>query len=148
MDSRLQSVPMKTLLVLSLLLQATSGTVYKKCELARIFKGSALNNHYNSLAHWVCVAEAESGFDTSAKTGNRYGIFKISSGRWCDDGTSQFSNNLCRISCNNFLDDDITDDIRCAIRISQSHVGIEEWVAWLSNCGRRDLSHFLDGCEQ
>ncbi|XP_038657284.1 lysozyme C-2-like [Scyliorhinus canicula] len=148
MDSRLQSVPMKTLLVLSLLLQATSGRVYEKCELARIFQGSGLNDHYKSVGHWVCLAETESGFNTGAKAGNLYGIFQIYGGDWCDDGTSQFSKNLCGISCNNLLDNDITDDIRCAIIVSQAHVGMEAWRGWLRNCGSRDVSHFLDDCSQ
>ncbi|XP_078088201.1 lysozyme C-1-like [Mustelus asterias] len=147
MDSRPEAVPMKIFLVFSLLLQATSGRIFTKCELAQIFKNSELKGHPQSLASWVCLAENESSFNTEAKTTTKYGIFQIGSPLWCDDGSSNPGYSQCGISCSSLLDNNLTDDIKCAITVSLARPGMFMWPAWRKKCSKLDLSHFLDDCK-
>nr|XP_028606918.1 lysozyme C, milk isozyme-like [Podarcis muralis] len=99
----------------------------------------------------VCTAFHESRFDTSAvgppdSNGNRdYGIFQISSRWWCDNGHRPTAN-VCETSCNAFLNDDITDDIKCAKRIVLDHQGMGAWVAWKEHCKGKDLSEWTKDC--
>ncbi|XP_078416530.1 lysozyme C-2-like [Cetorhinus maximus] len=140
---------MKILAVLSLLFLVTSGKVYEKCELVQVFKDKGLDGFDgHSLANWVCVVESESKFNSNLRTKiTNYGIFQINSRRWCDDGISKFSHNLCQINCTSLLDDDITDDIECAKEVALSQLGIENWPGWRKSCLGRDHSHILDDCQ-
>ncbi|XP_078416691.1 lysozyme C-1-like [Cetorhinus maximus] len=148
---------MKILVVLSLLFMVTSGKVYEKCELARILKDKGLDGfHRHSLANWICMVETESGFNTNLTrhyrnlgiiTSTNYGIFQINNMEWCDNGMATFSYNLCQISCNSLLDDDITDDIQCIKSVVVTQLGMDIWPGWKKNCLGRDHSHFLDDCQ-
>ncbi|XP_026214633.1 uncharacterized protein LOC113161328 [Anabas testudineus] len=55
-----------------------------------------------------------------------YGIFQLSSCQACNDGITPTAN-VCGISCSNLLDDDISDDISCLLKIlgdlSDDHAG-------------------------
>uniref|UniRef100_A0A670KDP1 Glycosyl hydrolases family 22 (GH22) domain-containing protein n=1 Tax=Podarcis muralis TaxID=64176 RepID=A0A670KDP1_PODMU len=119
-----------------LLLAGNEAKRFDKCELAKRMKQEGLDGYHGiSLADWVCTAFHESRFDTSAvgppdSDGNRdYGIFQISSRWWCDNGHRPTAN-VCETSCNAFLNDDITDDIKCAKRIVLDHQGMG--FAWRS----------------
>ncbi|XP_078088043.1 lysozyme C-2-like [Mustelus asterias] len=129
---------MKTLLVFSLLLQATSGRIYEKCELAQILKEKGLDGyHRHTLANWVCMVDMESGFNTKLTrhyryhgtiTSTNYGIFQINNKEWCDDGTPSFTYNLCQIDCRRLLDDDINDDIECVKLVVVTQLEMDIWI--------------------
>uniref|UniRef100_A0A670KAF6 Glycosyl hydrolases family 22 (GH22) domain-containing protein n=2 Tax=Podarcis muralis TaxID=64176 RepID=A0A670KAF6_PODMU len=135
-----------------LLLAGNEAKRFDKCELAKRMKQEGLDGYHGiSLADWVCTAFHESRFDTSAvgppdSDGNRdYGIFQISSRWWCDNGHRPTAN-VCETSCNAFLNDDITDDIKCAKRIVLDHQGMGAWVAWKEHCKGKDLSEWTKDC--
>uniref|UniRef100_H3BCX6 lysozyme n=1 Tax=Latimeria chalumnae TaxID=7897 RepID=H3BCX6_LATCH len=99
----------------------------------------------------VCLAYYESTYRTHVTHYNHndsstdYGILQINSRWWCEDGTPR-SKNLCRIDCNKFTDEDITDDLQCAKRIVQDPKGLGAWNGWKDNCKGKDVSEFVEGC--
>ncbi|KAM6470178.1 lysozyme C-like [Liasis olivaceus] len=74
-------------------------------------------------AEGVCLAKHERNSDTAAINNNGkscdYGIFQINSQYWCDDGKTQGSKNICDINCREFLDGNISDDIKCVKTLQQ-----------------------------
>lgn len=77
--------------------------IYERCELARELK-EKLNVPEEQLATWVCIAQHESNFDTTAvgtlAQGKDNGIFQISDLFWCEYVSS---NNFLTAHNNNLL---------------------------------------------
>uniref|UniRef100_A0ABM5FPR7 Lysozyme C, milk isozyme-like n=1 Tax=Pogona vitticeps TaxID=103695 RepID=A0ABM5FPR7_9SAUR len=146
---------MKTLLAISLLcllVAVNEAKKYERCELASTLNKNGMKGYYGySLGDWLCLAYHESGFNTRAvgppnSDGSRdYGVFQINSRWWCSNGQGRTANG-CRSSCNAFINDDITDDIRCAKRIVQDPQRMNAWVAWVKHCKGKDLSSWTRGC--
>ncbi|RZC36982.1 Lys domain containing protein [Asbolus verrucosus] len=123
--------------------------VFKRCELAR-----ALKNVYhvpsNQLATWMCIANFESHYDTSAintSTGD-HGLFQISQIYWCSN--SRNPGKSCNTQCSKFRDNNIRDDVACAKKIYQEHQrisgnGFTAWVAYNRYC-RGNVSQYVKGC--
>ncbi|XP_077185471.1 lysozyme C, milk isozyme-like [Paroedura picta] len=135
-----------------LLVVANEAEVLQRCQLVRILRNAGMDGfHGYSLANWICLADHESGYDTSAVgppnwDGSRdYGIFQINSRWWCSNGEGRTADG-CHTSCSSFLNNDISDDIACAKRIVQDPNGIGAWVAWRRYCKGRDLSQYVAGC--
>lgn len=64
----------------------------------------------------VCLVESESGGNTAKVSefpnlSSSYGIFQINSKEWCRKGRK---GGECGVKCEDFLDEDIRDDIKCA----------------------------------
>uniref|UniRef100_F7BW92 lysozyme n=2 Tax=Ornithorhynchus anatinus TaxID=9258 RepID=F7BW92_ORNAN len=100
-----------------------------------------------TLPNWVCTAYYESSYNTQAINHNRdgstdYGIYQINSRYWCQDGKTPGSKNICKIACSKLLDNNITDDLKCAKIIATEAKGLTPWVAWKNHCRNRDLSQF------
>uniref|UniRef100_A0A8D0BHX7 lysozyme n=1 Tax=Salvator merianae TaxID=96440 RepID=A0A8D0BHX7_SALMN len=78
----------------------------------------------------LCLVLFSSSFDTAHyeyTNGNPYyGLFHFSGLKWCDNGRHP-TQNICKIDCDEFLDDDITDDIECAKIVSRSKAGMLSW---------------------
>ncbi|CAK9827318.1 Lysozyme c-1 [Anthophora retusa] len=93
------------------------------------------------ISNWVCLMESVSGLDTQLVTGPKtassynYGIFQISSLKWCSRG---HSGGICNKRCEDFANDDIQDDIECAKRI-QNMEGFKAWDGWVKNCKNKPL---------
>ncbi|KAI4895954.1 hypothetical protein NFI96_020226 [Prochilodus magdalenae] len=116
--------------VLLLLVTAASAKRFTRCELARTLKAAGMSDVGVSLANWVCLANAESGYNTQATNKNSdgstdYGIFQINNRWWCSNGQYP-SHNICRISCSELLTDDISTAIQCAKTIVRQQ-GITAW---------------------
>eukprot|EP00062_Callorhinchus_milii_P026953 gi/632989678/ref/XP_007883776.1/ PREDICTED: LOW QUALITY PROTEIN: lysozyme C-1-like [Callorhinchus milii] len=128
---------MKTLFVLSLLFLVASAKIYDRCVLARQLKAAGLDGLRGySLPNWICMVQHESSYNTRAINRNRrlgrvvstgYGLFQINSRYWCDDGIKPGGINMCRINCSAFLNNDITDDIRCVKRVVSHPQGMAAW---------------------
>ncbi|XP_030047892.1 lysozyme C-1 [Microcaecilia unicolor] len=137
--------------LLGLVVLKSEAKVFSKCELASAFKRGGLDGYYGySLANWMCLAYYESRYNTAAVNNNGpsrdYGVFQINSYWWCNDGQTSGSKNACGISCSNFLNDDISDDIVCAKRVVRDPQGMNAWVAWKNYCKGKDVSSFTSGC--
>nr|AFU52828.1 lysozyme C [Myotis siligorensis] len=146
---------MKALLTLGLLLLsvAVQAKKYERCELARTLKRLGMDGYRRvSLADWMCLADKESRYDTTAKNYNRrdrstdYGIFQINSRYWCDDGKTPRAVNGCGIPCDALLQDDITQAVTCAKRVVRDPQGIRAWRGWENHCQNKDLTEYTRGC--
>uniref|UniRef100_A0A8B9W135 Alpha-lactalbumin n=1 Tax=Bos mutus grunniens TaxID=30521 RepID=A0A8B9W135_BOSMU len=103
-----------------ILFHATQAEQLTKCEVFRELKD--LKGYGGvSLPEWVCTTFHTSGYDTQAIVQNNdsteYGLFQINNKIWCKDDQNPHSSNICNISCDKFLDDDLTDDIMCVKKI-------------------------------
>nr|P37156.1 RecName: Full=Lysozyme C I; AltName: Full=1,4-beta-N-acetylmuramidase C [Tachyglossus aculeatus aculeatus]AAB20832.1 lysozyme I [Tachyglossus aculeatus=echidna, milk, Peptide, 125 aa] [Tachyglossus aculeatus]1JUG_A Chain A, LYSOZYME [Tachyglossus aculeatus] len=122
--------------------------ILKKQELCKNLVAQGMNGYQHiTLPNWVCTAFHESSYNTRATNHNTdgstdYGILQINSRYWCHDGKTPGSKNACNISCSKLLDDDITDDLKCAKKIAGEAKGLTPWVAWKSKCRGHDLSKF------
>nr|AFM89614.1 lysozyme variant [Callorhinchus milii] len=147
---------MKTLFVLSLLFLVASAKIYDRCVLARQLKAAGLDGFRGySLPNWICMVQHESSYNTRAINENRrqgrvvstdYGLFQINSRYWCDDGRTPGTSNTCRINCSAFLNDDITDDIRCVKGVVSDPNGMAAWYGWRDHCRGRNLQSYVQGC--
>ncbi|XP_078264944.1 lysozyme C-like isoform X2 [Rhinoraja longicauda] len=147
---------MRVFLTLTIILAATSGKIFDKCELARLFKEGGLDGFKgHNLKEWVCTAFYESTYDTRAVNINwnsgkalsmDCGIFQINSFWWCLDEETPVTKRNCGMSCGDFLDDDLTDDIKCAKSIVTLHPGMKAWVAWTNRCKGQNIDRFVEGC--
>uniref|UniRef100_A0A8C2NHP5 Alpha-lactalbumin n=1 Tax=Capra hircus TaxID=9925 RepID=A0A8C2NHP5_CAPHI len=108
-----------------ILFHATQAEQLTKCEVFQKLKD--LKDYGGvSLPEWVCTAFHTSGYDTQAIVQNNdsteYGLFQINNKIWCKDDQNPHSRNICNISCDKFLD----DDIMCVKKIL-GKVGINSW---------------------
>ncbi|XP_043216152.1 lysozyme P-like [Amphibalanus amphitrite] len=110
-----------------------------KCQLARELMRHGMPEH--ELADWLCLADHESRYDTGAVgrlNGDRtvdHGLFQISDLYWCDwsrEEPQRSYRNLCRASCDDFRDDDITNDLACVRQIFDEHKRLQGngFMAW------------------
>uniref|UniRef100_A0A8C0TSI4 Lactose synthase B protein n=1 Tax=Canis lupus familiaris TaxID=9615 RepID=A0A8C0TSI4_CANLF len=88
----------------------------------------------------ICTIFHTSGYDTQTIVNNNggtdYGLFQISNKFWCKDDQNLQSRNICDISCDKFLDDDLTDDMICAKKILDKE-GIDYWLAHKPLCSEK-----------
>ncbi|XP_022249017.1 lysozyme C-like [Limulus polyphemus] len=124
--------------------------IYKNCELANeLVKKFGFSKDPGSLGNWICIAKHGSGFNTKAKEGPlldgsyNYGIFQLNSKIWCG---SSGSKNQCGIPCEALLNDDINNDVKCALNVYKLK-GFAGWLSWTNNCKNRDVSKYVIPCE-
>ncbi|XP_026567424.1 lysozyme C, milk isozyme-like [Pseudonaja textilis] len=123
---------------LCLFAQASEAKIYSKCEMYKELKKHGMED-YNKvgLGHWLCLILFSSGFNTEHYVYTEgqpyYGLFHLSGLIWCTDGRHN-SQNICRIDCEQFLDDDITDDIKCAKIIARTSKGMLFWTRFYEYC--------------
>ncbi|KAL1516742.1 hypothetical protein ABEB36_000606 [Hypothenemus hampei] len=135
-------------LLVALYATVCQAKVYTKCEVASALRKKGVAE--SQISTWVCLAHAESNFDTNAINRNTwdYGIFQISSLYWCQSGDS--AGNGCGISCNSLLADDISEDIDCIRYIYEQTEaigqvpGFKAWTTY-SQCNG-DNSAWVSGC--
>lgn len=136
------------LLVLSCYLishQSAWARILAPCDAAKELIKAGIQRTF--ISNFVCVMKTESNFDTAKKIGPghkasySYGIFQISSDKWC----SAFRpGGICNKNCNDFLDDDIRDDITCAKTIFEME-GFKHWNGWVRSCKNGNLPN-VSGC--
>lgn len=128
------------------LLALADARIYNRCELARDL--TALGVHPDHISTWVCIAYHESRFDTAANNPHSgdHGIFQISELYWCGPGKA------CGVPCSAFRDDDISDDLECALTVHEEHTrlqgdGFLAWVVYPHHC-RHNTKKYLADCDQ
>ncbi|XP_035909988.1 lysozyme-like [Anopheles stephensi] len=127
------------ILALFTLHSLSEGKVFEKCPLARMLDKQKISSR-SLISNWVCLAMAESGGDTSKVTtldneSASYGIFQINSKTWCREGRK---GGRCNKKCEDFLTDDLNDDIECAKQI-YSDGGFGAWKGWVNRCKQKTL---------
>ncbi|XP_018566901.1 lysozyme c-1-like [Anoplophora glabripennis] len=136
-------------ILVTLSLAGVKCKLFTNCELAQTLVGNGVSR--DQVPTWVCIAQHESNFDTQAVNGNTgdYGIFQISHLFWCNDGDTPGKE--CHITCKALLNDDISDDIRCANLIfSQTKnlggCGFCAWVTYKNYCSGGRSDKYVSGC--
>ncbi|EHB00559.1 Alpha-lactalbumin [Heterocephalus glaber] len=124
------------LLLVSILFSALQAKQFTKCSLSQELNDLAGYRNI-TLPEWICIIFHISGYDTQTiirNNGNtEYGLFQINDKDFCDSSQNLQSRNICDISCDKFLDDDLTDDIMCAKKILDIK-GIDHWLAHKPLC--------------
>lgn len=122
--------------------------ILDRCELAKLLKNADITG--DNLYKWVCIGQ-QVGLDTARNylgpggVGS-YGIFQISDEFWCD---RKGSGKMCEISCRKLMDDDIRDDIACALKIYNEHKqrtgdGFSAWIPWMPECKNADVNYLRE----
>uniref|UniRef100_A0A8C8Z1B7 Alpha-lactalbumin n=1 Tax=Prolemur simus TaxID=1328070 RepID=A0A8C8Z1B7_PROSS len=124
------------LLLAAILFPAIQAVQFTKCEMFHLLKD--MNGYRDfTLPELICTLFHASAYDTQAIVENEgsteYGLFQISNKHWCRSDQIPESRNICGISCDKFLDDDLTDDIMCAKKILDIK-GIDYWLAHKPLC--------------
>ncbi|XP_037952694.1 lysozyme 1-like [Teleopsis dalmanni] len=115
------------------LVAPTFATTYNRCSLAKAMY--VLGVPKSDLPQWTCIAQHESSFRTDAvgptnyNGSNDYGIFQINDYYWCQPASGKFSYNECGLSCNALLTNDISNSVRCALKV-KSQQGFSAWSTW------------------
>ena len=128
------------------------GKIYERCELAQELRFK-YKIPMEQVATWVCIANHESNFNTSAigrlnaDGSEDHGLFQISDIYWCSPpGTGTG----CGLTCSKLEDNDISDDVECMLKIYEEHTylsgdGFTAWAVYRPNCLGRSLG-YIDGC--
>ncbi|XP_022226709.2 lysozyme B-like [Drosophila obscura] len=109
---------------------AALARILDRCSLAREMNDLLVPRR--ELARWACIAKHESSYHTDVvgppKPDNStdYGIFQINDLYWCQPEGAEFSYNMCGISCNALLDNNIKQSVTCA----QTVLKKQGWTAW------------------
>lgn len=126
----------------------TNAKILDRCELAKLLKNADITG--DNLYKWVCIGQ-QVGLDTSRNYLNSngagsYGIFQISDEYWC---AKKGSGKMCGLSCEKLMDDDIRDDIMCALTIYNEHKertgdGFSAWIPWMPDCKNADINYLRE----
>lgn len=127
------------------------GKVYDRCELAKELRYLYNMNHVHT---WICIAQRESNFDTSAvgrlnaDGSGDHGLFQISDLYWCS--ALQPDGKACGVPCTKFEDSDIHDDVKCVKKIYAEHQqlfgnGFHAWTTYEPYC-KSITSAYVDDC--
>ncbi|XP_004778979.1 alpha-lactalbumin [Mustela lutreola] len=128
-----------SLLLVGIMFPAIQAKQFTKCELSQVLKDM---DGFGGIAlpEWICTIFHTSGYDTQTIVNNNgsteYGLFQINNKVWCKDNKILQSRNICNISCDKFLDDDLTDDMTCAKKILNKE-GIDYWLAHKPLCSEK-----------
>lgn len=130
---------------------AERGKIFERCELATELR---FKHHIpeEQIATWVCIAQHESGYNTSivgrlnADGSGDHGLFQISDIYWCSPPGSGW---VCGISCAQLEDSDITDDIECMKKIFEEHQrlsgdGFNAWSVYQPYCRGQSEQYTAD----
>lgn len=123
-----------SILTVAAILSPMEGKIYTNCEVVKELQRAKINRSF--FSNWVCLMQSESGMNTTLMTGPKtassysFGILQISSGKWCTRGRK---GGTCNKRCEDFLNDDIQDDIACGIKIFNQD-GFKAWEGWSKKC--------------
>nr|XP_026500664.1 nuclear pore complex protein DDB_G0274915-like [Vanessa tameamea] len=125
------------------LIALANARIYERCELARDLLKFGVTR--DDVATWVCIAFHESRFDTAARNPHSgdHGLLQISELYWCGPGKA------CGVPCSAFRNEDIYDDVQCALRIHEEHTrlqgnGFLAWVVYPHHCKHNAKKYIID----
>ncbi|XP_012227980.1 lysozyme-like [Linepithema humile] len=118
---------------------SVDGKILTQCELVKELERSKISR--SLFSNWVCLVQSESRMDTRLVTGPKtassysYGILQINSAKWCTRGRK---GGICNKRCEDFLHDNIQEDIECA-KIIVNRDGFKAWDGWTKKCKNKAL---------
>lgn len=119
----------KIFLIAILLQEKATGIKLERCTFIKALRENGITN-FKQAATFACLAEKLTNFETKKVTERLdekyYGLFQINSKYWCSEGGG------CDLPCENLVDDDLRDDIKCAHQIHNETARIKEsgFEAW------------------
>jgi hypothetical protein len=120
---------------------AASAKSFTQCELSEELQ----NVHHltvDEARNLICIAQKFSRLHTNIIGGDLYGIFQINQ-KWCGH---KKAGGECNIKCNDLLDDDISDDVRCAQKVI-AKVGMQHaWRIEKTQGCRKELKNLETNC--
>ncbi|XP_078242574.1 lysozyme C, milk isozyme-like [Pogona vitticeps] len=124
--------------------------VFRVCELYYELKHLGMDPFKGIYSEeYVCMADYSSRLDTlyyeNTRGIPRYGIFQLSGIEWCDNGRHK-SENKCNTSCDNFLDDDVTDDALCVKKVVESTMDMSAWPVFKKYCTKQVTFRYFRQC--
>lgn len=105
----------------------------------------------SDIPTWICIAEEESKLKPNSKNRDTYGLFRISSRYWCSEDLYNFDK-ACKMPCSFLLDNQLTDDVQCALTIYNETAKIKEsgFSAWNSykkcQMNARQYTEIVESC--
>ncbi|XP_077285441.1 lysozyme [Arctopsyche grandis] len=106
--------------------------IFTRCQLSKELMRYSFNR--STIGSWICIIENESGRSTTKQNvqsnGTTYGLFQINSNTWCRKGRKA---GLCNMKCDDLLNEDLSDDVRCAKRVFEKQ-GFSAWSSWTTRC--------------
>ncbi|XP_067118795.1 lysozyme 1B-like isoform X3 [Centruroides vittatus] len=137
------------LTILSFFVCTGWGRVYERCELGRELY-ERFKFPKQDLSRWLCIAYWESNYDTSAiyqsyDNAVGHGLFQVSDKYWCQPSNGRYSTNGCNMTCDALEDDDISDDIQCALSIYR-RFGFNGWMSNKAKC-EADTNDYFSDCD-
>lgn len=148
---------MRALTLCAVLLALCGGTrskVYERCELAREL-AARLQVPLVDTATWVCIAYHESRLNTASEGrlngdgSHDHGLLQISELYWCKP---DWPGGACGLQCSSLRDEDLEDDLRCALQIHREHEGLSgdgytAWSVYRPNCQGKNVKKYTAGCD-
>ncbi|XP_017893366.1 lysozyme c-1-like [Ceratina calcarata] len=131
-------------LLIVLIADQVQGKILAKCDAVKELDKAKVPR--SMISNWICLMQSESKMNTSLITGPKtassysYGIFQINSLKYCSRG---HSGGLCNKRCEDFANDDIQDDIQCAVKIMNVD-GLKAWSGWMKDCKNKPLPSYAD----
>lgn len=128
------------------LLSLSEARILKKCEAVKELLRGGVSRTF--LTSFLCIMQNDGHMDTALKTGPgtaasfSHGVFQINSQHWCVRGRP---GGKCQKKCEDFLDDDIQDDIVCAQKIAEAE-GFQHWKGWVKKCKGKDKLPTIGDC--
>lgn len=129
------------LITIIFIIHVAISKVYTRCELAKELR-DIYRIPENQLATWICIIGHESNYNTSAisEGAESYGLFQISREYWCSPNYGRG----CGVSCHALTDDDIRDDINCAMHIFKQQ-GFRAWTLYNNRC-KTNVEKYVQDC--
>jgi len=126
---------------------SVEGKIFTKCKAVEELQHAKISR--SLMSNWICLMQSESGMDSRLVTGPKtassysYGILQINSAKWCTRGRK---GGICNKRCEDFLHDDIQEDIECA-KIIYAREGFKAWDGWLKKCKNKPLPT-IENCKR
>ncbi|NP_001093293.1 lysozyme-like protein 1 precursor [Bombyx mori] len=112
--------------------------VFTRCQLSRELL--RYNFPRALIPTWVCLIEHMISRTTEKITNHNnsyssYGLFQINNKDWCKKGRKGGN---CNMKCEDLLNEDLADDVRCAKRV-YDRIGFKAWPSSYSYCKQKNL---------
>lgn len=134
----------RLILLLLMAVVVVDAIKFERCQFLDVLRDFGVAS-VRDAAVWTCLAERLTNLNTSRVTQNKeekyYGLFQVNSRYWCSiDGGG------CNLACDLLVDDNVEDDIKCALQIFEETQQIKEdgFLAWPAYEGCKENSVLVD----
>ncbi|XP_056404255.1 lysozyme C-1-like isoform X1 [Hyla sarda] len=124
----------------SALTTTTTSQASNRCTWLNALKKLNLDN--TMVANLMCIAHHASNFNKYHRANDRaHGVFQVGAGLWCQCPKYPGQNH-CHIPCSALRDQNLNDDIQCAVTVIKTQ-GYAAWGVWKQHCENKNLQEYL-----